>query len=305
MGNQIRTVTGDLPPGRLGATLIHEHVVLDLSPIRSDRDAVLADSVPLNRELDRLKRSGCGGIVEVTNRGMGRDVHSLKTLSERHEIPVVASTGFYKQTYYPDEVFEQSEEELVELFVAELMEGIDESGIRAGIIAEIGSSLNEITRDEEKVFRAAIRAQMMTGAPLSTHCELGTMGSAQLRLFLRMNADPSKISIGHQDLNGDRSEYESLLRAGFHIQFDTIGKNNYRSDNDRIDDLLWLLDKGYGNRLMLSCDITKQSYLKVNGGFGYEHLFTVFLPKLRAHGVDQRMIDSMLVDNPRRFLAFA
>lgn len=305
MGQKIRTVTGDLIPERFGATLIHEHVILDLSPIRGNRDAILADSEPLNRELERLKHSGCDGIVEVTNRGMGRDVRSLKTLSERHGIPVVASTGFYKQTYYPDQVFEQSEEELAELFVSELTERIGRSGIRAGIIAEIGSSLNEITRDEDKVFRAAIRAQRVTGAPLSTHCELGTMGSAQMRLFSRMDADPSKISIGHQDLNGDRTEYESLIKAGFYIQFDTIGKNNYRSDEDRLNDLLWLLDKGYTNRLMLSCDITKQSYLKVNGGFGYEYMFTHFLPKLRSHGVDQQAIDAMMVDNPRRFLAFA
>ncbi|OYD06813.1 phosphotriesterase family protein [Paludifilum halophilum] len=305
MSQQIRTVTGDIPPDRFGPAMIHEHMVLDLSRIRGDRNAVLYDSAFLNRELNRLRKVGCGGIVEVTNRGMGREVRSLKTLSKRHGIPIVASTGYYKQTYYTEEVFQKSEEELSEIFISELTEGIRDTQIRAGIIAEIGSSLNEITEHEEKVFRAAIQGQKATGAPLSTHCELGTMGPAQLRLFTQTGANTAKISIGHQDLNGNREEHDALLRTGCYIQFDTIGKNHYRSDHDRIEDLLRLLDRGYGNQLMLSCDITKQSYWKVNGGFGYEYLFSTFLPELRRQGVSRKEIEAMMVHNPQRFLAFA
>lgn len=304
MEKRIRTVTGDISPEKLGPTLIHEHVVLDLSRIRGDQDAILADSDPLNRELEGLYSAGCGGIVEVTNRGMGRDVQSLAVLSRRHGIPIIAATGFYKQSYYTQEVFEKKMEELAELFVKELTEEVETTGIRAGIISEIGSSLHEITPDEHKVFQAAIQAQRETGAPLSTHCELGTMGSEQLALFSQADMDLSKVSIGHQDLSGDREEYEFLLKAGVYIQFDTIGKNAYRPDNQRLEDLLWILDKGFGKQIMLSTDITKKSYLKVNGGFGYEHLFTQFLPRLRDRGVHQREIDEMMVDNPRRFLSF-
>lgn len=301
---KIRTVTGDLHPLEFGHTLIHEHVILNLSHIRRDPDAILEDADYLNQELSHLKQSGCGGIVEVTNHGMGRNVKSLQVLSTRHQIPIVASTGYYKQSYYPESVKTQSEEQIAERFISEIKDGIEDTGIRAGIIAEIGSSLNEITSDEEKVFRAAIRAQKETGAPLSTHCELGTMGTAQWKLFSKHHANFSKISIGHQDLSGNRHEYKELLRAGFYLQFDTIGKDNYRSDQERLLDFLYLLDQGFIKQLMLSCDITKQSYLKVNGGFGYEHLFTDFIPKLRNHGVSQAEIDILLQENPRRFLAF-
>lgn len=301
---KIRTVTGDLDPQQLGYTLIHEHVILNLSHIRQDPDAILEDAEYLNRELSQLKQAGCGGIVEVTNHGMGRDVKSLQALSVRHQIPIIAATGYYKQSYYPESVTMLSEEQIYEQFVSEITDGIEDTGIRAGIIAEIGSSLHEITADEEKVFRAAIRAQKATGAPLSTHCELGTMGTAQWKLFAKYDADFSKIAIGHQDLNGDRNEYKELLQAGFYLQFDTIGKNSYRPDQERLLDLLYLLDQGFVHQLMLSCDITKQSYLKVNGGFGYEHLFTDFIPKLRKHGVSQREVDLLLQENPRRFLAF-
>ena len=112
-----------------------------------------------------LKAAGCGGIVEVTNRGMGRDVEALWRMSERHGLPIVAATGYYKQTYYPEEVKEQSEEEIEELFVRELAEGIGDTGVRAGIIAEIGSSLNEMTAEEAKVLRAAARPEADGGSP--------------------------------------------------------------------------------------------------------------------------------------------
>lgn len=300
----IRTVMGDVPPEHFGKTMIHEHLILDLSPIRQDDDAILSNSDEMNRELQRLREAGCKGIVEVTNHGMGRDVEDLRRLSERHHLPIVAATGFYKQSYYPEGVRELSEGAIVDLFVKELTEGIGGTPIRAGIIAEIGSSLNEMTPDERKVFRAASRAQKQTGAPLSTHCELGTMGLEQLRLFSEMDVDLSKIAIGHQDLNGNRTEYEQLLQAGVYIQFDTIGKNNYRPDEERLSDLLYLIDRGYVKQLMLSCDITKQSYMKVNGGFGYEYLFSHFIPALLREGVSEGEIHTMMVDNPRRFLAF-
>ncbi|MGY4688735.1 phosphotriesterase family protein [Salibacterium sp. K-3] len=300
----IRTVQGEMAPWQLGQTMIHEHVILDLSHIRQDNDPVLSDDDMIENEMARLVQAGCGGIVEVTNRGMGRDVRSLYQVSVKNDIPIVAATGYYKQDYYPLEVFEKSEEEMTELFVQELTEGAEGSSIRPGIISEIGSSLHEITDEEEKVFRAALKAQHATGAPLSTHCELGTMGSAQVSLLNEMDADFSKLSLGHQDLNGSREEHEYLLASGAYIQFDTIGKNSYRTNEDRIEDLLFLLDKGWSSQIMLSTDITKKSYLKINGGFGYEYLFTVFIPELKNRGVSDKEIQTMMVENPRRFLAF-
>ncbi|WP_035709701.1 phosphotriesterase family protein [Salibacterium aidingense] len=301
---KIRTVQGDIPPHQLGQTMIHEHVILDLSHIRQDKDPILSDDAMMNEEINRLMQAGCGGIVEVTNRGMGRDVESLYQVSAKNKVPIVAATGYYKQDYYPKEVFEQTEEEITELFIKELIEGIEGTSIRAGIISEIGSSLDDITEDEKKVFRAALKAQKATGAPLSTHCELGTMGSAQLDLMNQINADFSKISLGHQDLNGSREEYEYLLGAGVYIQFDTIGKNSYRTNEERIEDVLFLLEKGWASQIMLSTDITKKSYLKVNEGFGYEYLFTTFIPELKNRGVSEEEIHLMMVENPRRFLAF-
>ncbi|WP_028545615.1 phosphotriesterase family protein [Paenibacillus taiwanensis] len=300
----IQTVLGSIPPASVEATLIHEHIVFDLTPVRQDTDSRLYDDASLFSELEQLKLNKCNTIVEVSNQGMGRNVHALRRIAAQHQLHIIAATGYYKQEYYPVEVFQWSEEALSNRMIADISEGIEGSGIRAGIIAEIGSSYKQITAHEQKVFCAAARAQVMTGAPLSTHCEIGTMGSEQLRLLLKCGVKPESISFGHQDLNSDVSEQQWLLDSGAYIQFDTIGKCGYRSDEERMNQLITLLELGYENQLMLSCDLTRQSHLLSQGGHGYVHLFQSFIPSLKQRGATDSCIDKMLIHNPRRFLIF-
>ncbi|SFV06224.1 phosphotriesterase family protein [Alicyclobacillus macrosporangiidus] len=300
----VRTVLGDVEPTALQATMIHEHITFDLSHVRKETDSVLSDSPELVRELEMPKVYGCNTFVEVTNRGMGRNVLMLAELARRLGVHIVCSTGYYKESVYPAEVFEKSRSELADLFVSEITVGIDGTDIRAGIISEIGSSYEELTEAEEKVFRAACDAQKRTGAPLSTHCELGTMGLAQLRIFESEHVDLRRISFGHQDLNRNFEEQVTLLANGAFLQFDTIGKNSYRPHEERVANLVALLDKGYEDQLMLSVDLTRKSYFRQNDGPGYVYLFDRFLPDLRAAGVPEAILDKMLVQNPRRFLAF-
>ncbi|MCG7406968.1 phosphotriesterase-related protein [Paenibacillus sp. ACRRX] len=300
----IQTVRGSISPECVEATLIHEHIVFDLTPVRHDLDSRLLDDDSLFEEFEQLKKQKCNTIVEVSNQGMGRNIHALHRIAAQHQIHLIAATGYYKQEYYPEEVFQLSEETLADCMIADICEGIQGSGIRAGIIAEIGSSYQQITVDEQKVFRAAARAQLVTGAPLSTHCEIGTMGSEQLHLLLGCGVKPESISFGHQDLNPDVKEQQILLDSGAYIQFDTIGKCGYRSDEERIKQLITLLELGYEDQLMLSCDITRQSHLLSQGGHGYVHLFHSFIPSLKEAGVTDSCINKMLIHNPRRFLTF-
>ncbi|PLT29863.1 phosphotriesterase family protein [Peribacillus deserti] len=302
----IQTVTGKLSPEVMLKTMIHEHLVFDLSGVRKekDKDSMLENDSSLDQEIEMLKNSGCNTIVEVSNIGMGRDAGALYDIANKHDLVVIASTGFYKESVYPAFVFEKSAEELADIMIRDICEGMDGTDIKAGLIAEIGSSLNEITKTEEKVFKAAIMAHNRTGAPISTHCEIGTMGKEQLALFQKDNVVMKSVSFGHQDLNEDMEEQLLLLQSGAYIQFDTIGKNSYREDSAKVKNLLVLLDKGYENQIMLSCDITRKSHLKQNGGHGYNHLFENFIPALMESGVSNEIIDKMLVQNPREFLAF-
>ncbi|WAH41234.1 TatD family hydrolase [Alicyclobacillus fastidiosus] len=301
----VRTVLGDISPNEIQQTMIHEHLFFDLSHVRNETDSILSDSPDLEDELCQVKKFGGNTIVEVTNLGMGRNVTGLARLSERLGIHIVCATGFYKESVYPEEAFTKSREEIADLFTSEILTGVGDNGVRAGIISEIGSSHHEITAAEEKVFRAACDAHKRTKAPLSTHCELGTEGTAQLRIFEQEQVDLKHISFGHQDLNTDLEEQVLLLQSGAYIQFDTIGKNNYRSHRDRLENLLNLLDKGFEDQLMLSVDMTRKSYFRKNDGPGYIYLFDTFLPDLRKAGATDLVIDKLMIYNPRRFLAFA
>lgn len=300
---KLHTVNGLIDVMEISSTLIHEHLVFDLTHVRNDTDSRLRSSDVIE-EVVGLQASGCNLIVEVSNIGMGRDALGMLEITQRTGMAIIASTGFYKECFYPSYVFESSAESLSEIFIHDIEVGMDGTSIKAGLIAEIGTSLNEITATEEVVFHAAIIAHQATGAPISTHCEIGTMGIQQLALFEKYGANISKISFGHQDLNVDINEQIELLRSGAFIQFDTIGKNNYRTDEDRALNLVRLLEDGFENSLMLSCDITRKSHLRQHGGHGYNHLFENFIPKLRGYGVTDIILEKMLMVNPRNFLNF-
>jgi predicted metal-dependent phosphotriesterase family hydrolase len=306
MTMKVHSVTGSIDSQQVQKTMIHEHLVFDLSGVRQevDQDSRLEDTPILDREIQILKESGCNTIVEVSNLGMGRDAKALYHIAKKHDLVIVASTGFYKESVYPAFVFEKSAEELAEIMIREIKEGMDDTDIKAGLISEIGSSLNKITATEQKVFQASIMAHKKTGAPISTHCEIGTMGKGQLEIFQRNEVNMNQISFGHQDLNTDIEEQLLLLNSGAYIQFDTIGKNSYRKDSDKVDNLLVLLDRGFEDQIMLSCDITRKSHLKAHGGHGYNHLFESFIPALVNSGVTKEIIEKMFIHNPRKFLAF-
>ncbi|MEH6996275.1 phosphotriesterase-related protein [Neobacillus drentensis] len=303
---KVHSVTGSIDSQQVQKTMIHEHLVFDLSGVRQevDQDSRLEDTPILDREIQILKESGCNTIVEVSNLGMGRDAKALYHIAKKHDLVIVASTGFYKESVYPAFVFEKSAEELAEIMIREIKDGMDDTDIKAGLISEIGSSLNKITATEQKVFQASIMAHKKTGAPISTHCEIGTMGKGQLEIFQRNEVNMNQISFGHQDLNTDIEEQLLLLNSGAYIQFDTIGKNSYRKDSDKVDNLLVLLDRGFEDQIMLSCDITRKSHLKAHGGHGYNHLFESFIPVLVNSGVTKEIIEKMFIHNPRKFLAF-
>lgn len=300
----IHSVTGPVDVQSIRKTMIHEHLVVDLSGVRGDTDSILANDDALAFELNELKAAGINTIVEVSNIGMGRQAAELYEIAQRHGIIVIASTGFYKEPYYPAFVFEQPVERLAERMIRDIAEGMDGTTIKAGLIAEIGSSLNEITDAEQKVFLATAMAHKVTGAPISTHCEIGTMGGLQLALLEKLGVDPRRVTFGHQDLNTNTAEQRLLLQSGAYIQFDTFGKTRFRSDDDRADNLVRLLDEGFENQIMLSVDISRKSYLQLNGGHGYSHLFHTCIPLLADKGMDEVVLNKLLTENPRKFLAF-
>ncbi|GGZ53370.1 phosphotriesterase [Streptomyces inusitatus] len=307
----LHTVTGPLPLHRVtGPVLAHEHLVLDLDRTgegaavlgRRHSPAVAAELAGLREEF------GLSLVVEMTCRGMGRDVPALAEISRASGVAVTAATGWYHERFHTPETVGREVAELAETLVREITDGISTStgtgteAVRPAVIGEIGSHGETPSGPEARVLRAAARAALATGLPVATHAGLGRGGPAQLDLLAGEGLAPERIAIGHQDLLDRPATHRALAAAGAYVSFDTVGKEHYRSDATRLRLLLALLDAGHADRALLSCDISRHGYLRTEEGQGYGHLLRVFLPRLRAAGADEELLDLITRRNPLRLL---
>jgi phosphotriesterase-related protein len=302
---RLRTVLGEVPAPR-GPVLVHEHLRLDLRGPRGrapDPAASLDDEAAVGHELAALRRShGLALVVELTCVGMGRDAAALARISERAGVAVVAATGFYHGAFHPSYVAGASTADLTRRLLTEVEDGLDGTGIRPGVIGEVGTGGERPSRDEERCLRAAAAAAARSGLPVATHAHLGRGGLVQLDVLTSEGLAPRRISIGHQDLLDDAATHRKLAEAGAYVAFDTIGKSSYQSDDVRFRRALDLIEAGHADRLLLSNDVSRAGYLKVNGGGGYGAVFGSFVPRLAAAGVDEATLRLILHDNPIRFL---
>lgn len=299
----IKTVLGEINSDDLGITLGHEHLAIDLSRVRGNSDSTYGYDNLIIEEVNKSKDVGVNSIVEVTTIDMGRNVVDLKKISESCNINIIASTGFYLEEYHPKYISELSVESISDIFIKELTSGIDNTGIKAGLIGEIAFG-NSPRPGEIKVLKAACIAHKLTGAPISTHCNLGRLAEKQIEIFESYDVDPSKVIIGHIDLSNDVEYMSDILSKGYNIGFDTIGKVNYLSDELRIKNLIDLIDLGYNYQIILSQDVSKLAYLKDEGYYGFTTVLKHFIPKLKRNGISDKFINNLMIDNPSRILDF-
>ncbi len=283
-------------------TYIHEHIKIDLSGVKKDDDCRLDCYNETVEELKKLKELGVSRIVEVTNIGMGRDVEYMQKVASETGVEIVMSTGFYKEPFLPEYFHEKTQSELAEILISDIKNGMDGTTLKASVIGEAGTSNNQITPPELELLNACVLAHKETGTPLSTHTTLGTMAGEQGEFFISKNVDPERVYIGHTDLSKNVETIANLASKGFYCGFDTVGKNNYFPDEDRVVILKELERRGLIHKIMLSMDITRKSHLKVFGGLSYSHLLETFVPMLRNGGLSESSIEKMLVENPKAYL---
>lgn len=315
----VQTVTGAVAPEALGVTYMHEHILCDqrkcrnegLRPYGSDAGLmVLDDEVVAIRELSDLRTLGASAIVEVTMQVWGRDVVALRRISEATGLKVIATSGFYIEQCHPHFVRQQSIDELAAGLIHEVTEAVDGTGIRTGLL-KAAVSRPVVEGPEEKCARAVARAQLATGAAITTHTsgsarfEIpgGNIGPFLLDVFESEGVDPQRVIVGHLDENTDIRNLVALCHRGAFIQFDVIGKVHWMLDETRADLVREIVDRGYVDHLLLSTDRNRKYELKWYGGTGYAHMLTRFVPMLRERGLPDAAITQILVDNPRRALA--
>jgi predicted metal-dependent phosphotriesterase family hydrolase len=304
----VHTVAGRVPAADLGVTYCHEHLLTDPAPWLTgpDRDLTLDDESRAAAELADFRAAGGATIVEMTTPEFGRDASGLARLAAATGIRIVATTGHVSEEYWRGVLDLESavESELEAAYVGDLTDGIDGSGVRAGVV-KAGTSLDEVTPTEEKLLRAAARAQTLTGAPILTHTTAGTVALDQLEILDRAGADLSHVCIGHLDRRLDWDTHRAVAAAGAFLGYDCISKEQYESDADRATFIVRLIDEGFGDRVCLSGDLARRRYLRAwGGGPGYRHILGPFADRLAGAGLDEAARRVLLVDNPARLLAW-
>jgi len=284
----------------------------------SNRDAlILDDEANALAELRELKAAGGGTLVDVTTYAMGRNPVKLQRLSRESGVAIVMGAGLYRRAYHPPDIDRLSVDDLTERMVREVVEGVDGTGIRAGIIGEIGAedvTTAPLDSNEVRVLRAAARASRLTGAAITLHNLIGRniVWHSALEILEAEGADLSRVVMGHvtADSAADFGFLESLLARGVYLEFDTLGAP-FAVGIPEIDNrpnvvaIRELVRRGHADRILLSQDVCTKYQLSQFGGQGYGFVLTNLVPWLRANGVTQRDIDLMTKINPARVLTFA
>jgi len=310
MAPRVMTVSGPIPPEQVGFTLPHEHT--SCSPaVAARREQVFdftSDPDLILEELGDFRRRGGTCIVDVTSGGLGRDPVWLRDLASRSGIFIVMGTGWYRDGWYPPEarIDRRSVADLAAEIVAEVEHGVALTGVRPGIIGEIGTDRAWVSALEERVHRAAARAARTTGLAVTTHSLQSQVGLDQLRIFEEEGLDPARVIIGHADSVPLLDYYLAILDRGANVQFDLLGAPGdpvgEHGEPRLIEIIVELLERGFTDQILLSQDVSANRQLKTYGGNGYAYLAQHFLPKLRTAAVGEGEIAKMTIDNPRRIL---
>lgn len=341
---KVQTVLGLVEPENLGITLPHEHILLDYSkefvePMAASEKYLAYQPVTLqnlgwilmnyNKNLDNsrltdeetaidevllYKRNGGLTIADVTPQGLGRDPLGLVRIARATGVNIIMGTAYYVATAHPREMEQWTEQQIATEFTNDILIGVEGTGVRAGLIGEIGCSW-PLAKNEVKVLRAAAIAQQETGAPLMIHPGRDESAPSEIIEILRnAGADLSRTIICHISRTLFKSANRLKLAAtGCYLEYDLFGHSWYYahpkpisvpSDPERVDQIYELIAAGYEKQILASHDVCWKMYLSRYGGHGYSYILKYSVPLMRWKGISEEQIHTILVDNPKKALQF-
>ena len=337
------SVLGAIDPDKIGVTMMHEHLYLDvgvafvppqhpdeahmsdakvclsnLGWIRinwtSNRDnLLLLDEDLMIREAHLYREAGGRTIVDTTSIGISRNPEALVRISRATGLNVIMGTGYYVGQAHPPEFSSISMEAVTEQIVRDVTEGVGGTGVRSGIIGEIGCSW-PWTNNEKKSVAAAVAAQQETGATVLIHPGRDQRAPLEVLSFVeREGGDLSRTVMAHIDMRiSDYGVLRETAATGVYMEFDGFGidpgypphapTTRFPSDHERIDMINVLLDEGRGDRILIAHDVCTKHRLREFGGHGMDHILRRVVPWMRITGISDEQLDAMLVQNPRRVL---
>ena len=333
------TVEGPIAVEELGPTHIHEHLYVDARPILSAHPYVAVSEEPLTLEMAAEARWNPGGfpdnyhqtdvelvvaelvpfreaggrtIVEVIPSHLSRNPSALREIARRANVHVVMGGGYYLGATHPPGTAERAAEEIAAELIAEWQEGVEGTGIRPGIIGEIGTSV-PLLEQEEKVLRAVSWAHLETGLPVSIHVH--PWGSEGIKVLSALEAEgvPShRVILGHMNTAIHDLRYQlEMLERGVNLGYDLmgfdhslIGLGRYPpSDVDVVARIVSFADDGHLDQLFISQDMGGvKTRLLAYGGWGYAHILRHIVPLFRDRAWGDEEIATLLERNPARLL---
>ena len=277
----------------------------------------LLDEDLMRAEVMHFKAAGGSTIVDQGNNGLGRDPAALARISRLTGLNIIMGSGYYTANSLKPDVFSKSVDEIADEIVRDITEGVGMMSIKSGLIGEIGTSW-PIHEFEKKSLLAAAKAQKATGAPINVHPGRHAEGPmAAARILDDAGADMTRVAFSHID--GRVRTHEGrvqLAKMGCYLEYDLFGYEGHfpdfpgsppidlPNDTTRIYELQALMDEGYLNQLFISHDIVVKTKLVAYGGWGYAHISNYVVPMMLKRGITQDIIDTILIDNPRRFYTF-
>ena len=334
---RIRTVLGDIEPLALGATMMHEHILCDITPPamrnRHDLDTPITmanrydvdygrrphsgKTKLLDRELAvaevaAFRGDGGAAMVEMTIGGLAPDPLGLVEVSRRTGVQIVMGCGHYVEAFHDAANATRSVEDFASEMVASIREGAWGTGVRSGLIGEIGCT--EVwTEQERRVMAGAVLAQQETGAALTIHPGAVPDQPMEIIDFVRAHGGTvERTIIDHVDRTiFDHDRLFRLADTGCVLEFDLFGYEhaywafapiNMPNDGTRIDMIRTLFDRGHGAQVVMSQDICRVTRLLAHDGHGYGHIMRNVLPFMREKGFRQTELDQIMVETPRRLL---
>jgi predicted metal-dependent phosphotriesterase family hydrolase len=312
----VRTVLGDIDPAVLGVTYAHEHLVIDGGrPVEMSPDFLLNDVDKLTEELEAGHAAGLRAAIDMMPADCGRNPRLLAALSRRSGVHLIAATGLHHEKFYGPSHWSlrATEDELADLFVADIEDGIDErdycgpivhrTDIRAGII-KVGGSLDGPSERDRPIFRAAAATVRRTGVAIQTHCEAGTGALEQIRLQVDAGVPGDRISVSHVDKVVDRGYHREIFSMGAFVVYDQAFRWRDRA-NGTLQLLDWAADDGHLHQVMLGMDAARQGYYRSFGGSpGLGFLLRDFSDAMDERGLDAATRHAIFVENPASAFAF-
>jgi predicted metal-dependent phosphotriesterase family hydrolase len=314
----VRTVLGDVAPSSLGATYIHEHLILDNALIAGEFAHIHLPSVDdAVSELTACATAGVGAMVDAMPAAGGRHPDRLAEISRRTRIAIIATTGLHTPKYYIHHrwAIEASVDDLAELFVDDIEKGIDRfdytgpvvarTGHRAGIV-KVATPERQLTERDRRVFAAAVAACMRTGAPLLTHCEDGHGGMEQVAELDRLGMPLHRVVLSHTDKVDDLGYHRALFETGVNLEYDQALRLDPTAPGGTAALVAAAVSAGHVAQVMLGTDAARRSlWTSLGGSPGLAWLYTGFKDALVDRGLDRSDLEAIFVANPQRFLAFA